>query len=91
MSVYSGDTSIKIGDEIWKKRPWALDPMKLGVARSWLRRQFNLALRAAPKNAVVVGRLDLRQAREPYGGSSGTLSGVNGRLMREDGIMERYL
>jgi hypothetical protein len=90
VSIYKGETVVKIADDVYKTRSWALGVMKTSTATAWLRRTFNHALaEVAGPDEIVSATLNLQLTASPFSIISGSISGVNGHQMVERGIMER--
>lgn len=80
---------IKIGDDVIAEREWPqLNVMQTGHARGWTRKNFNQALKKAPRDVVVVGSYYGQLTDPPHTAYAGALCGVNGKLVKVKGAFE---
>lgn len=90
MTTIKFEAHIKVGDEcIWADTIHAVDVMKIGQKiKGPVMRRYNKALREAPKDSIVYGYYHGQNKFPPYQSYSGSISGVNGKVMRRDGGLE---
>lgn len=65
-----------------------VDVMKLSIARSWLTRAFNKALREAERDIIIDARYFGQLKVPPYTSYSGGMSGLNGQITRREGTYD---
>ncbi len=82
VEAYRADGPQKV---IAEKTYEKIDVMKMKQVRSWVRKQYNKALREAGDGWIVSAQYRGQLDCSPYHSHYGSLSGVNGQTMRVDG------